>query len=269
MQPNGKAFTYPSYVEDIMVSTNENVIYPIINIIQGDIFSLGFGPFRWVCTSGKSEDLDLTDEIAASVIEELLEKAPKESKLQFQDNLLWIKSAKENKLVVGSQARILYADAVGRNCIAQAFNDAVREGKLSGPVNISRDHHDVSGTDSPYRETSNIRDGSMFCADMAVQNCIGDAMRGATWVVLHNGGGVGFGEAINGGFGLVLDGSEQASAAAKSMLFWDVNNGVARRAWARNDNALSTIKLAMEQEPRLKVTLPELTDDSVLDNAFS
>eukprot|EP00324_Dicrateria_rotunda_P005723 CAMPEP_0206152934 /NCGR_PEP_ID=MMETSP1474-20131121/216_1 /ASSEMBLY_ACC=CAM_ASM_001110 /TAXON_ID=97495 /ORGANISM="Imantonia sp., Strain RCC918" /LENGTH=679 /DNA_ID=CAMNT_0053550563 /DNA_START=246 /DNA_END=2285 /DNA_ORIENTATION=+ len=253
MQPNGKAFTYPSYVEDIM----------------GDIFSLGFGPFRWVCTSGKSEDLDLTDEIAASVIEELLEKAPKESKLQFQDNLLWIKSAKENKLVVGSQARILYADAVGRNCIAQAFNDAVREGKLSGPVNISRDHHDVSGTDSPYRETSNIRDGSMFCADMAVQNCIGDAMRGATWVALHNGGGVGFGEAINGGFGLVLDGSEQASAAAKSMLFWDVNNGVARRAWARNDNALSTIKLAMEQEPRLKVTLPELTDDSVLDNAFS
>uniref|UniRef100_A0A7S4IV05 urocanate hydratase n=1 Tax=Vannella robusta TaxID=1487602 RepID=A0A7S4IV05_9EUKA len=252
MKEGGKGFTYPSYVEDIM----------------GDIFSLGFGPFRWVCTSGKEEDLDMTDQIAGDVIEEIAVNASTESKLQYKDNLLWIRSAKKNQMVVGSQARILYSDAVGRNAIAQAFNKAVKEGKISAPVVISRDHHDVSGTDSPYRETSNITDGSMFCADMAVQNCIGDAIRGATWVAIHNGGGVGFGEAINGGFGLVLDGSEQAENAARSMLFWDVNNGVARRAWGRNQNALSTIKRAMEQEPRLAVTIPELADDDVIASAF-
>jgi len=248
MKESGIGFTYPSYVEDIM----------------GDIFSLGFGPFRWVCTSGKEEDLDMTDQIAGDVIEELAKQAPTESRKQYEDNLLWIRSAKQNKLVVGSQARILYADAMGRSAIAQAFNKAVQENKISAPVVISRDHHDVSGTDSPYRETSNITDGSMFCADMAVQNCIGDAIRGATWVAIHNGGGVGFGEAINGGFGLVLDGSEQAKMAAQSVLFWDVNNGVARRAWGRNQNALSTLKRAMEQEPLLDVTIPELADDDVI-----
>ena len=253
MKEDGKSFTYPSYVEDIM----------------GDIFSLGFGPFRWVCTSGNSDDLDKSDEIAAEVIANLSEIAPPESKMQYIDNLKWIRSAKENKMVVGSQARILYADAVGRAAIAEAFNKAVKEGTLSSPVVISRDHHDVSGTDSPYRETSNIRDGSMFCADMAVQNCIGDAIRGATWVAIHNGGGVGFGEVINGGFGLVLDGSEEAHKAAESMLFWDVNNGVARRAWGRNENALMTIQRAMEREPRLKVTMPQLTDDEVLDSVFN
>ena len=253
MKKDGTGFTYPSYVEDIM----------------GDIFSLGFGPFRWVCTSGKEEDLDMTDKIAGDIIEELSLDAPVESKQQYQDNLLWIRSAKQNRMVVGSQARILYADAIGRNAIAQAFNKAVKDGRLSAPVVISRDHHDVSGTDSPYRETSNIRDGSMFCADMAVQNCIGDAIRGATWVALHNGGGVGFGESINGGFGLVLDGSEEATSAAQSMLFWDVNNGVARRAWARNENALATIKRAMEQEKRLQVTVPELADDDILLSALS
>merc|ERR1712137_583131 len=253
MKEDGKSFTYPSYVEDIM----------------GDIFSLGFGPFRWVCTSGNSDDLDKSDEIAAEVIANLSEIASPESKMQYIDNLKWIRSAKENKMVVGSQARILYADAVGRAAIAEAFNKAVKEGTLSSPVVISRDHHDVSGTDSPYRETSNIRDGSMFCADMAVQNCIGDAIRGATWVAIHNGGGVGFGEVINGGFGLVLDGSEEAHKAAESMLFWDVNNGVARRAWGRNENALMTIQRAMEREPRLKVTMPQLTDDEVLDSVFN
>merc|ERR1712137_1037918 len=253
MNKEGDGFSYPSYVQDIM----------------GDIFSLGFGPFRWVCTSGNSEDLDRTDQIAGDIIEELAKDAPEEAKMQYSDNLLWIRSAKSNKLVVGSQARILYADAIGRNPIAQAFNKAVREGKLSAPVVISRDHHDVSGTDSPYRETSNITDGSMFTADMAVQNCIGDAIRGATWVALHNGGGVGFGEAINGGFGLVLDGSERAEAAARAMLFWDVNNGVTRRAWARNENALATIKRAMQQEPKLSVTIPELADDDVVAAALS
>lgn len=252
MNEKGTGFTYPSYVEDIM----------------GDIFSLGFGPFRWVCTSGQEEDLDMTDKIAGDVIEKLAATAPAESKQQYNDNLLWIRSAKKNKMVVGSQARILYADTIGRSAIAQEFNKAVADGLLSAPVVISRDHHDVSGTDSPYRETSNIRDGSMFCADMAVQNCIGDAIRGATWVALHNGGGVGFGESINGGFGLVLDGSTEANDAAQSMLFWDVNNGVARRAWARNENALSTIKRAMEQEKRLTVTIPELADDDVIASAL-
>merc|ERR1712137_1058417 len=207
---------------------------------------------------GNSDDLDKSDEIAAEVIANLAEIAPPESKMQYIDNLKWIRSAKENKMVVGSQARILYADAVGRAAIAEAFNKAVKEGTLSSPVVISRDHHDVSGTDSPYRETSNIRDGSMFCADMAVQNCIGDAIRGATWVAIHN-----------GGFGLVLDGSEEAHKAAESMLFWDVNNGVARRAWGRNENALMTIQRAMEREPRLKVTMPQLTDDEVLDSVFN
>ena len=214
--------------------------------------------------------MDTTDQIARETIEEILKDSSilKESRVQYEDNLLWIKQAKENQLVVGSQARILYADAYGRNAIAQAFNKAIKEGRLKGPVVISRDHHDVSGTDSPFRETSNIRDGSMFTADMAVQNCIGDSFRGATWVALHNGGGVGFGEAINGGFGLVLDGSDEAAERANSTLFWDVNNGIARRAWARNDNALDAIKRAMQLEPRLVVTVPELTDQQLLDSLY-
>ena len=236
---------------------------------MGDIFSLGFGPFRWVCTSGNPEDLDKSDKIAAEVFERLLQTAPPENRMQFEDNLLWIKSAKENRMVVGSQARILYADAVGRATIACEFNKAVANGTFSAPIVISRDHHDVSGTDSPYRETSNITDGSMFCADMAVQNCIGDAIRGATWVALHNGGGVGFGESINGGFGLVLDGSTRATEAAQSMLTWDVNNGVARRAWGRNENALFAIREAMKLDPKLRITIPELADDQVITAALS
>lgn len=221
-----------------------------------------------MCTSGLESDLDATDAIATEIVDGMIADAPPKVKAQLEDNLLWIKQAKANKLVVGSQARILYADSQGRNAIAQAFNQAIAEGKISAPIVLSRDHHDVSGADSPYRETSNIRDGSSFTADMAVQNCIGDAMRGATWVALHNGGGVGWGEVINGGFGLVLDGSERASNAARSMLFWDVNNGISRRAWARNENALDSIKLAMEREPLLKVTLPELADDSVVTQAL-
>ena len=250
MAENNIDFKYPSYVQDIMGPM---------------CFDYGFGPFRWVCTSGKQEDLDFTDALAAEVIEQMLEEAPKDIQPQLQDNLLWVKQAKENKLVVGSKARILYADAEGRARIATAFNKAIKEGKI-GPVVLGRDHHDVSGTDSPYRETSNIYDGSQFTADMAVQNFVGDAFRGATWVSLHNGGGVGWGEVINGGFGMLLDGSEEADQKLQSMLFWDVNNGIARRSWARNPHAMSTIKRAMQAEPKLKVTEPNLVADEVLKN---
>ncbi|WP_420387560.1 urocanate hydratase [Roseivirga sp.] len=247
LQSDGR-FRYPSYVQDIMG--------PLC-------FDYGFGPFRWVCTSGKSEDLDQTDAIAAEVLQQMLDEAPEEIRPQLADNLHWVKEARKNRLVVGSQARILYADAEGRMRIAAAFNQAIKAGKI-GPVVLGRDHHDVSGTDSPYRETSNIYDGSQFTADMAVQNFVGDAFRGATWVSLHNGGGVGWGEVINGGFGMLLDGSEEADAKLKSMLFWDVNNGIARRNWARNPHAMSSIERAMQVEPRLKVTKPHLVDDNLL-----
>ena len=246
-------FKYPSYVEDIMG--------PIC-------FDLGFGPFRWVCTSSKHEDLQITDKIAGDVLEEMAKTAPQEIRQQLEDNLRWIRAAEENKMVVGSQARILYADCEGRTRIAEAFNNAIKEGKISAPVVLGRDHHDVSGTDSPYRETANIYDGSSFTADMAIQNVIGDAFRGATWVSIHNGGGVGWGEVINGGFGMVLDGSEEADRRLKMMLHWDVNNGIARRSWARNDGAIFAIKRAMEEEPRLKVTLPNVADDDLLKKYF-
>ncbi|MEH6764743.1 MAG: urocanate hydratase [Aequorivita antarctica] len=239
-----KEFRYPSYVQDIMGPM---------------CFDYGFGPFRWVCASGKTEDLQKTDEIACKVLEDLMKNSPKEIQQQMQDNITWIKGAQENKLVVGSQARILYADSDGRLQIASAFNKAISEGKI-GPVILGRDHHDVSGTDSPYRETSNIYDGSRFTADMAIQNVIGDSFRGATWVSIHNGGGVGWGEVINGGFGMVLDGSEDAQRRLENMLFWDVNNGIARRSWARNEEAVFAIKRAMENNPHLKVTLPNFVD---------
>ncbi|MEG2070435.1 MAG: urocanate hydratase [Bacteroidales bacterium] len=244
------SFQYPSYVQDIMGPM---------------CFDYGFGPFRWVCTSGKSEDLDLTDHLAMEVLEKMSQSSPVEISQQMRDNITWIQGAKDNKLVVGSQARILYADAEGRIKIAEAFNQAIKEGKLTGPVVLGRDHHDVSGTDSPYRETSNIYDGSSFTADMAIQNVIGDSFRGATWVSIHNGGGVGWGEVINGGFGMLLDGSEEADRRLKNMLFWDVNNGIARRAWARNEEALFTIKRAMNVNPNLKITIPNLADDTLLD----
>ena len=246
-------FRYPSYVQDIMGPM---------------CFDYGFGPFRWVCTSGKPEDLDITDQLAMDVLNELSSNAPAEISQQMKDNITWIKGAKENHLVVGSQARILYADADGRTRIAAAFNDAVKCGKLSAPVVIGRDHHDVSGTDSPFRETSNIYDGSSFCADMAVHNVIGDGFRGATWVSIHNGGGVGWGEVINGGFGMVLDGTEESDKRLRNMLFWDVNNGISRRAWARNDGALFAIKRAMQDNPTLQVTIPNMADDDLIDNAF-
>ncbi len=245
------SFKYPSYVEDIMGPM---------------CFDYGFGPFRWVCASSDPKDLDISDQIAAKVLEEMLEDAPDEIRQQITDNLTWIKQAKENKLVVGSQARILYADAEGRIKIAAAFNKAVKEGVLSAPVILGRDHHDVSGTDSPYRETSNIYDGSKFTSDMAIHNVIGDSFRGATWVSIHNGGGVGWGEVTNGGFGMVLDGSEACDKRLTSMLHWDVNNGISRRSWARNDGAMFAIKRAMEMEPRLKVTIPEIADDSLLNS---
>lgn len=248
MAPNGIDFKYPSYVQDIMGPM---------------CFDYGFGPFRWVCASGKPEDLAKTDAIAANVLEEMAKTAPDEIKQQMQDNIRWIKGAQENKLVVGSQARILYADAEGRINIARAFNEAIAKGEI-GYVILGRDHHDVSGTDSPYRETSNIYDGSRFTADMAIHNVIGDSFRGATWVSIHNGGGVGWGEVINGGFGMVLDGSTDASRRLESMLFWDVNNGIARRSWARNDEAIFAIKRAMEAQPLLKVTLPNMVDDALL-----
>jgi urocanate hydratase len=242
------SFIYSSYVQDIMGPM---------------CFDYGFGPFRWVCASGKEEDLQATDDIAAEVIEEMLLSAPPEIRGQLKDNLLWVREAQKNKLVVGSQARILYADAEGRIKIAAAFNKAINEGKI-GPVILGRDHHDVSGTDSPYRETSNIYDGSQFTADMAVQNFVGDAFRGATWISLHNGGGVGWGEVVNGGFGMLLDGSDDADRRLRMMLHWDVNNGISRRSWARNEEAIFAIKRAMEAEPKLKVTLPNLVDDSLL-----
>jgi urocanate hydratase len=248
MAPNGIDFKYPSYVQDIMGPM---------------CFDYGFGPFRWVCASGKPEDLAKTDAIASAVLEEMAKTAPAEIKQQMQDNIKWIKGAQENKLVVGSQARILYADAEGRIKIAEAFNQAIANGEI-GYVILGRDHHDVSGTDSPYRETSNIYDGSRFTADMAIHNVIGDSFRGATWVSIHNGGGVGWGEVINGGFGMVLDGSTDASRRLQSMLFWDVNNGIARRSWARNDEAIFAIKRAMESQPLLKVTLPNKVDDALL-----
>jgi len=247
-------FRYASYVEDIMG--------PIC-------FDYGFGPFRWVCTSCKEEDLQVTDTIAGNVLEEIVKVAPEEIKMQLSDNLNWIQSAQENKLVVGSQARILYADAEGRKKIALAFNEAIREGKISAPVVLGRDHHDVSGTDSPYRETANINDGSRFTADMAVQNVIGDSFRGATWVSLHNGGGVGWGEVVNGGFGMVLDGSIECEIKIKAMLFWDVNNGIARRSWARNEGAISTVQRAMKEEQDLKITMPSIADNKVLKSLFT
>lgn len=246
-------FRYPSYVQDIMG--------PLF-------FDYGFGPFRWVCTSGKAADLEKTDQIAAEVLTELAEKAPAEIKQQMEDNLHWIKQAGPNNLVVGSQARILYADCSGRIRIAQAFNEAIRRGEISAPVVLGRDHHDVSGTDSPYRETSNIYDGSALTADMAVQNFVGDSFRGATWVSLHNGGGVGWGEVINGGFGLTIDGSNDAERRLKMMLHWDVNNGIARRSWAQNKPARFAIEQAMKENPELKVTLANEADENLLDRLF-
>ncbi len=243
-------FKYKSYVQDILGPM---------------CFDYGFGPFRWVCTSAKPEDLAMTDKLALIALEEIYKTAPEEIKQQLQDNIVWIKDAQQNNLVVGSQARILYADSEGRINIARAVNKAIKEGKITAPVVLGRDHHDVSGTDSPYRETSNIYDGSKFTADMAVQNFVGDAFRGATWISLHNGGGVGWGEVINGGFGLVLDGSDDAERRLEQMLFWDVNNGISRRAWARNDEALFAIKREMQRTPNLKVTLPNLVDDSLLE----
>ena len=246
---DGVGFKYPSYVQDILGPM---------------CFDYGFGPFRWVCTSGKSSDLDVTDQIAMEVLETLMASAPDEIKLQLSDNIKWIRDAKENKMVVGSQARILYADAEGRIEIATAFNAAVAQGKI-GPIVLGRDHHDVSGTDSPYRETSNIYDGSQFTADMAIHNVIGDSFRGATWVSIHNGGGVGWGEVINGGFGILLDGSQEAQKKLESMLFYDVNNGIARRSWARNKEALFAVKREMQRSPKLKVTLPHLVDHHILE----
>ena len=253
MAKNGIDFKYPSYVQDIMGPM---------------CFDYGFGPFRWVCTSANPADLEKTDAIACEVLEAIRKNSPKEIQQQMTDNIQWIKGAQENKLVVGSQARILYADAEGRMKIASAFNNAIKNGEISQPIVLGRDHHDVSGTDSPYRETSNIYDGSKFTADMAIQNVIGDSFRGATWVSIHNGGGVGWGEVINGGFGMVLDGSLEAEKRLKSMLFWDVNNGIARRNWARNEGAVFAIKRAMEVEPNLKVTLPNLVDDQILKDLF-
>jgi urocanate hydratase len=252
MKPNGD-FKYPSYVQDIMGPM---------------CFDYGFGPFRWVCSSGDPKDLAKTDEIAARVLEEIKTHSPKEIQQQMDDNIRWIKAAMENHLVVGSQARILYADAEGRIKIAEAFNKAIAVGEISAPVILGRDHHDVSGTDSPYRETSNIYDGSRFTADMAIQNVIGDSFRGATWVSIHNGGGVGWGEVINGGFGMMLDGSADSDRRLKNMLFWDVNNGISRRSWARNEGAVFAIKRAMEANPNLKVTLPNFADDQLIESLF-
>jgi urocanate hydratase len=248
LKEDGK-FRYPSYVQDIM-----GPMY----------FDYGFGPFRWVCTSGKPEDLQVTDDIACKVLEDIAKSSPKEIQQQMHDNIQWIKGAQANHLVVGSQARILYADCEGRTKIAAEFNKAIADGRLTAPVVLGRDHHDVSGTDSPFRETSNIYDGSSFTADMAVQNVIGDGFRGATWVSIHNGGGVGWGEVINGGFGMVLDGTPEADRRLHCMLHWDVNNGIARRSWARNEPAMFAIRRAMEVEPRLKVTMPNIADDKMI-----
>ncbi|MGC9330422.1 MAG: urocanate hydratase [Bacteroidales bacterium] len=253
MAEDGKNFRYPSYVQDIMG--------PIC-------FDYGFGPFRWVCTSGDPADLETTDKIAMDVLTKMAETAPPEITRQMKDNIRWIAGAKENNLVIGSQARILYADAEGRIKIAEAFNKAIAEGKIKAPVVLGRDHHDTSGTDSPFRETSNIYDGSRFTADMAIQNVIGDAFRGATWVSIHNGGGVGWGEVINGGFGLTLDGSDDADRRLKSMIYWDVNHGIARRSWARNEGAMFSVKREMERNPDMKVTFPNLVDDDVIRDLF-
>ena len=253
MREDGR-FRYPSYVQDIMGPM---------------FFDYGFGPFRWVCTSGKPEDLEMTDRLAAEVLEDMCRTAPKSIRGQLEDNLHWIREAGPNRLVVGSQARILYADCEGRTRIALAFNKAIAEGRISAPVVLGRDHHDVSGTDSPYRETSNIYDGSNLTADMAVQNVIGDSFRGATWVSIHNGGGVGWGEVINGGFGMVIDGSEDAARHIREMLFWDVNNGIARRSWARNDGAVEAIRREMERTPQLRVTLPSFADGELIRKALA
>ena len=250
----GGRFRYPSYVQDIMGPM---------------FFDYGFGPFRWVCTSGRTEDLETTDRLAAEVLEEIRKTAPDDIRGQLDDNIHWIREAGRNKLVVGSQARILYADCEGRTKIAQAFNRAIADGRITAPVVLGRDHHDVSGTDSPYRETSNIYDGSNLTADMAVQNVIGDAFRGATWVSIHNGGGVGWGEVINGGFGMVIDGSDESDRHIREMLLWDVNNGIARRSWARNEGAVEAIRREMERTPGLRVTLPSFADDEVIRNALS
>nr|WP_199076473.1 urocanate hydratase [Pedobacter sp. ASV19] len=253
MAADGINFRYPSYVQDILGPM---------------CFDYGFGPFRWVCSSGKETDLALTDKIAQQVMEEIKQTAPAEIQQQLQDNITWIREASKNKLVVGSQARILYADAEGRAKIAERFNQLVKSGDLTAPVVLGRDHHDVSGTDSPFRETSNIYDGSRYTADMAIQNVIGDSFRGATWVSIHNGGGVGWGEVINGGFGMVLDGSAEADAKLKSMLFFDVNNGIARRSWARNSEANFAIKREMERTPSLEITLANQVEDHILDSLF-
>ena len=253
MNSDETGFRYPSYVEDIMGPM---------------CFDYGFGPFRWVCTSGDSNDLEKTDNIALSVLKKMAADSPKEIQQQLLDNITWIEQAGENQMVVGSQARILYADTEGRKAIAKAFNDAIESGEISAPVVLGRDHHDVAGTDSPYRETANISDGSMFTADMAVHNFVGDAFRGATWVSLHNGGGVGWGEVINGGFGLLIDGSKESERKLLSMLDWDVNNGITRRAWARNDGAIFAIKRAMDSNHKLKVTLPNLTTDNIIDSVY-
>lgn len=250
---NGK-FRYPSYVQDIMGPM---------------FFDYGFGPFRWVCTSGDPKDLETTDRIAAEVMEKIRQEAPEEIVGQMDDNIHWIKEAGRNRLVVGSQARILYADAEGRAKIAAAFNEAIKKGEISKPVVLGRDHHDVSGTDSPFRETSNIYDGSQFCADMAIQNVIGDSFRGATWVSIHNGGGVGWGEVINGGFGMLIDGSEDSDRHIREMLFWDVNNGIARRSWARNEGSMHAIEREMQRTPGFKVTMPNLVEDDLINNLFN
>jgi len=254
MNEEGDGFRYPSYVEDIMGPM---------------CFDYGFGPFRWVCASCDPEDLAKTDKIASDVLREMALDSPPEIKQQMWDNIRWIEQAEQNKMVVGSQARILYADAEGRKLIAKAFNDAIKTGDISAPVILGRDHHDVSGTDSPYRETANIRDGSMFTADMAVQNFVGDSFRGATWISLHNGGGVGWGEVMNGGFGLLIDGSLESERKLLSMLDWDVNNGISRRAWARNDGAIYAINRAMDANSLLKVTLPNFAEDKLIDSFFS
>ncbi|SFB19456.1 urocanate hydratase [Algoriphagus aquimarinus] len=253
MAENGIDFRYPSYVQDILGPM---------------CFDYGFGPFRWVCTSGKAEDLRKSDQIAAQVLKEIMQNSPASIQQQMQDNITWIEEAEKNKLVVGSQARILYADAEGRAKIAQAFNNAISAGEITAPIVLGRDHHDVSGTDSPFRETSNIYDGSKFTADMAIHNVIGDSFRGATWVSIHNGGGVGWGEVMNGGFGMLLDGSKEAERKLKSMLFYDVNNGIARRAWARNSGSLEAIQREMDRSPGLKVTIPNLVDKVILNEIF-
>jgi urocanate hydratase len=253
MAENGIDFKYPSYVQDILGPM---------------CFDYGFGPFRWVCTSGNSEDLRKTDKIAARVLKEIRASAPEEIRQQMNDNIKWIEDAEENQMVVGSQARILYADSEGRIKLAKAFNEAIENKEISAPIVLGRDHHDVSGTDSPYRETSNIYDGSRFTADMAIHNVIGDSFRGATWVSIHNGGGVGWGEVMNGGFGMLLDGSEQANERLHNMLHYDVNNGIARRSWARNPHAEFAIKREMEKNPSLQVTLPEHVDEDLLNNLF-